>query len=170
MNGENLFEPNKIRTFTGKYINPLDPDPELICIEDIAHALSHIPRFSGHTKYFHSVAEHSLFVWRWCSGLSKDEQLAALLHDASEAYLLDIPAPVKAQISGYKEAENRMMQIVADKFGFKYPLSKEIKEADMIALRWEWEHDVLGSEFTKKGYSPKVARQMFHHRFNMLSK
>ncbi|MFC4230551.1 hypothetical protein ACFOW1_01525 [Parasediminibacterium paludis] len=59
---EDLYKPNCIRTYTGLYMNVFDPTPEMICIEDIAHALSHQCRFSGHTKQFYSVAQHSYHV------------------------------------------------------------------------------------------------------------
>lgn len=137
---ENLYEPNCIRTFTGKYINVFDPNPDLICIEDIAHGLSMQCRFGGHTTHFYSVAQHSIEVSLMCS---EPHELAGLLHDASEAYLLDIPRPIKKQLSGYKEVEGRLMKVIAEKFGFEYPLHKEVKRCDELALKDEWENIVL---------------------------
>jgi hypothetical protein len=132
---ENLYTPNYIRTFTGIYMNVFEPTPEMICIEDIAHALSHQCRFGGHLPEFYSVAEHS---W-YCSKLVKPEhQLAALLHDASEAYLLDVPRPIKQCLTNYKEIEHGLMLAIAEKFGFEYPLHNDVKSADEIALVNEW--------------------------------
>jgi len=90
---ENLFTPNCIRTFTGKYVNVFEPTLEMICIEDIAHALSMQCRFGGHLPYFYSVAQHSIN----CSFLVDTPclKLEVLMHDASEAYLLGIPSPIK---------------------------------------------------------------------------
>lgn len=136
---ENLYHPDSIRTFTGKYVNPLNPDPDTICIEDIAHALSQICRFGGHTQFFYSVAEHSLDV----ASRVKIYKLTALLHDASEAYLCDIPSPVKKQIPGYAEAEDRLMKVIADKFGLLWPVPDFIKAADKAALEEEWQSLVL---------------------------
>ena len=165
---ENLFEPNKIRTFTGKYINPFDPDKALICIEDIAHCLAHQCRFGGHTNFFYSVAQHSLDVF-WEVGICNPElRLAALLHDASEAYLLDIPAPVKSQIPGYKEAEDRLMRVIADKFGFEYPLPALVKDADQSRLVWEWKNTVLSHRGFYLNMTTQTAEDIFLKTFYYL--
>lgn len=141
---ENLYTPNCIRTVSGIYMNVFDPTPEMICIEDIAHSLSMQCRFGGHLPRFYSVAQHSLY----CSYLVDDEKLklAALLHDASEAYLLDIPKPIKGGLSNYKEIEDNLMRLIADKFGFEYPLHPDIKRADEQMLEAEWYHLMLGND------------------------
>lgn len=86
-----------ITTFTGRRVDPLALQPSDVCIEDVAHALSLKCRFSGHASHFYSVAEHSLLVadivQRWGGGAF--DCLAALLHDAAEAYLPDIATPLK---------------------------------------------------------------------------
>lgn len=134
---ENLYS-NCIRTYTGKYLDVFNPDPEMICIEDIAHALSHTARFSGHLTKFYSVAAHSV----WCAKFVKRDEfkLAALLHDASEAYLTDVPRPIKKQLPQYKVIEDNLMRVIADKFGFEYPLHPFVKEIDNMALQWEWDN------------------------------
>lgn len=129
------IEPGIIRTFTGIYINVFNPKPEDICIEDIAHALSNLCRFSGHTVQFYSVAEHSIRV---AELVEPQHKLAALLHDASEAYLLDIPTPIKSLFPEYSKAENKLMEVIAEKFGFEYPLPAEVKLADKAMLEFEW--------------------------------
>lgn len=141
---ENLFTPNCIRTVSGIYVNVFEPTPEMICIEDIAHALSNQCRFGGHLPSFYSVAQHSLN----CSYLVEDKKLklAALLHDASEAYLLDIPSPVKKGLSNYKEIEDRLMKVIADKFGFAYPLHPDVKKVDELMLHVEWDSLMLQKE------------------------
>lgn len=137
---ENLYTPNCIRTFSGLYVNVFEPTPEMICIEDIAHALSHQCRFGGHLPMFYSVAEHSVL----CSVASKKEnQFAALMHDASEAYLLDIPSPIKSGLKNYKELETGLMNVIAKKFGFEWPMNKEVVEIDKMMLEAEWEHIML---------------------------
>jgi uncharacterized protein len=85
---------------------PLDqPAPHHIRLGDIAHALARIPRFNGHTTAQWSVADHSLLVLELLpAGLPADIMLAALLHDAHEAYLGDITSPVAAAIRAGRDA------------------------------------------------------------------
>lgn len=134
---ENLFTPNCIRTVSGIYINVFEPTPEMICIEDIAHALSYQCRFGGHLPKFYSVAQHSLN----CSYLIDEPhlKLEALLHDASEAYLLDIPSLIKKNLTNYKEIEDRLMMVIFEKFGLTYPIHERVKEVDAIMLQLEWD-------------------------------
>ena len=105
---------SQIATYTGKMFDPLDPDPALIDIRDIAHALSLLCRANGHFPTFYSVAQHSLACCREARerGLSKRLQLACLLHDASEAYLSDVTRPVKAELPKYKEIEEPLQELL----------------------------------------------------------
>ena len=100
---------NCITTYTGRHIDPLHPDPDMICIEDIAHALSLICRGNGQVKTFFSVGQHCINCAReaLARGYSRRVAFACLLHDASECYLSDVPRPFKKTLSGYKEQENR---------------------------------------------------------------
>ena len=84
-----------IRTYTGKYINVFDPDPEMIDIEDIAHSLSNTCRWGGHCRKFYSVAQHSVMVVDWLPVSDSKLRLAGLMHDATEAYLTDLSKPIK---------------------------------------------------------------------------
>lgn len=140
---ENLFTPDCIRTYTGLYMNVFDPTPEMICIEDIAHSLAFQCRFGGHLPEFYSVAQHSVYVCDIVEANPGEDsvRLQALLHDASEAYLLDIPSPIKHKLDDYRKIEQRLMVAIADKFGFPYPLHQSVKDADKDLLRIEW--DVL---------------------------
>lgn len=158
---ENLYTPNCIRVFSGKYFNPIDPNPDLIDIEDIAHGLSMQCRFGGHTTVFYSVAEHCINV---CQMVAPGHELAGLLHDASEAYLLDVPRPIKGNLVGYKDIEDKLMRIIAEKFGFRYPLHREVKQCDEIALKDEWESVVLKKPLTRK-LSPQDAKHLFLELF-----
>jgi uncharacterized protein len=133
---ENLYTPKSIRTYSGKYVNVFDPNPEDILIEDIAHSLSNQCRFTGHVPHFYSVAQHSLIVAK----MATDEyKLAALLHDASEAYLVDLPSPIKREIPEFKQIEERLLKVIAEKFGFEYPLPDEVHRLDKLVLEREWE-------------------------------
>ncbi len=66
------------------------------------------------------------------------------MHDASEAYLLDIPRPIKNKLSNYKEIEDNLMSLIASKFGFEYPLFPEVKAIDDLMLQREWDQLMLG--------------------------
>jgi hypothetical protein len=125
MNPEDAY----ITTFTGKQFHFLDPQPDQICIEDIAHQLSGEPRFNHSTTAFYSVAEHSVFV-ALCAPVQ--HRVAALLHDAAEAYFKDIARPLKylPQMAGYRELIAKTEAVIAAKFGFTYPLDPIIKELD----------------------------------------
>lgn len=109
---------SEILTFTGKMFDPIHPNPELIDIRDIAHALSFLCRANGHFRTFHSVAQHSLecYAEAKARGCSKKIQLACLLHDGSEAYLSDVTRPVKAVIPVYLEYEEPLQNAIWDKW------------------------------------------------------
>lgn len=112
--------------------------PQMINIADIARALSRIPRFLGHTKHFYSVATHSMFVARQ---VPEQYALEGLLHDAAEAYIGDMPAPLKRflQASGntaYKDLETKIEVAIAEAFELDDgPVARDtVKYADQRAL------------------------------------
>ena len=120
---ENLHAVRSIRTISGQYVNVFEPNPDTLLITDIAHALGNQCRFGGHLPRFYSVAQHSLL----CYLIAKEEEkYDALMHDASEAYLLDMPKPIKVEITQYNEIEDNLMNVLAKKFGFNYPKSEEV--------------------------------------------
>jgi hypothetical protein len=128
-----------ILTFSGVTFWPLDPRPEDIAIEDIAHALSNLCRFTGHTRRFYSVGEHSVRVSEALEGTGFE--LWGLLHDASEAYLGDVARPTKYAVDGfgdaYRAAEYRLHRCVADRFGLSFPEPAMVKAIDNRMLRAE---------------------------------
>jgi hypothetical protein len=132
-----------IGTFSGLRFWPLDPDPAKILIEDIAHALAHQCRFGGHAWKFYSVAEHSVRVSQLCL---PEHALWGLLHDASEAYLVDLPRPLKLlpEFAAYREAERRLQRAVAERFGLPEDQPASVTEADDTML-WIEAHSLLGS-------------------------
>lgn len=123
-----------IQTFTGRRFNPLAPDPAAIDVADIAHALSQLCRFGGHCRTFYCVADHSLRVSRL---LPPGSALAGLLHDAAEAYVADLPRPVKRQVNGYAEVEDRVLAAVCERFSLPWPLPQEVWDADDVMLATE---------------------------------
>lgn len=165
-NFDNLYQGNHIRTFSGIYINVFDPTPDMISIEDIAHSLSHQCRFAGHLPFFYSVAQHSFY----CSELVPPEDaLQALMHDASEAYLMDIPKPIKNRLPDYQKIEDELMKVIAKKFNFPYPLTKKVKLADEIMLEKEWDQLMLGNNFLEiECWDSNKAKIKFIEKFNIL--
>jgi len=119
-------------TYTGVKFWAIDPIPEEINILDIAHALSQICRFNGHCNKFYSVAQHSVLAAEEAYKMGYDimVQFTALMHDASEAYLCDIPRPIKPSLSNYKGIEENLMRCIFDKFiinvSYEDPRIKEI--------------------------------------------
>lgn len=130
-----------IETFTGKRFRPLFPSADSVDIRDIAHHLSNQCRFSGAVRKHYSVAEHSVRV----SELLEDTkaclevQLWGLLHDASEAYLVDIPSPLKItpMFRGYRLAERDLMQVICETFGLAIKQPASVGMADQILLATE---------------------------------
>lgn len=112
-----------IATYSGIKFYPLDPYPEDIKIEDIAHALSLICRYNGQCKYFYSVGQHSLNVYNYLAMLYPTDytlQLVGLLHDASEAYISDICRPTKSCLTNYKAIESCVQSAVLVAFGLNF--------------------------------------------------
>lgn len=130
-----------IETRSGIGFCPLEPRIADINIRDIAHALSHQCRFSGHTREHYSVAEHSVRVSELLEtwGESPIVQLWGLLHDASEAYLVDLPQPLKAdpRMHFYVEAEKSLMFAVCIRFGLPTTEPPAVRIADAKLLATE---------------------------------
>lgn len=120
-----------INVFSGNYFYPLEPLPEEIHIEDIAHALSLVRRFNGHTRVGYSVGQHSLLASQI---VPPQDALWGLLHDASEAYISDVSRPVKPHIVNYREIEDRLMRCVAERFDLPWPMPPSIKWADDVLV------------------------------------
>lgn len=160
-----------IRTFTGNWINVFDPKEDQINIEDIAHALSNLCRYGGHTRCFYSVAQHSVHCAELLRNTSIQLQFDALMHDSSEAYLMDFPRPIKLKMAEYKIIEDGLMKVIAKKFGVQYPFNEKhgfspvVKEADEMMLNLEWESLMMGQHNNVKPVSPEKAKDRFLNRF-----
>ncbi|ECG8590445.1 HD family hydrolase [Salmonella enterica subsp. salamae] len=123
-----------IQTLSGKKFNYLTSTIDDIDIEDIANSLSNICRFAGHIPEFYSVAQHSV----QCSKLVPPEfALEALLHDAAEAYVQDIPSPLKRLLADYQRIEERVDSLVRIKFKLPEMQSSIVKYADLVMLATE---------------------------------
>lgn len=129
-----MSEYGYLQTYSGKKISVpieedsnLERDKELFLIEDIAHALSNTCRFGGHAHKFYSVAEHSVRV---SHVVPEEYALEALLHDMAEAYIGDMPSPLKAFLPEFKHMEDRLYRRMAPVFGVPPVISHEVKDAD----------------------------------------
>lgn len=127
-----------IQTYTGKAFDPFNPDPAKINIEDIAHSLANQCRFNGHTRQFYSVAQHCVEV---ASRVRPEQQALALLHDASEAYLSDLPTPIKykPEFEFYRKAEELLQDTIYERFkvlSFRKDVD-EVKRMDKQVLLME---------------------------------
>jgi 5'-deoxynucleotidase YfbR-like HD superfamily hydrolase len=189
------------QTVSGIFIEPCNPDPVDIIITDIGHCLALANRWAGNTQYLidlpeigveagdpfvYTVAQHSCIVHDIIVRLHGSvPAFYALMHDASEAYLMDIPRPIKPELTNYYEIEARLMAVILDKFGVT--LNDEIKklvvEIDNAMIFWERDAIVgtpvapYGNEFQHPGgtiynevpnfrsWSPKRAKAEFLMRF-----
>lgn len=185
MNKENGNETdNWMQTYTGKKFYPLKPEKSKFCIEDIAHALSNICRFTGHCREFFSVAQHSVLV---SQTIPSEYALLGLLHDASEAYLTDVARPIKQlpALSKYRILEDRIQKLIYKTFGVngcnEYDGVVELKIFDNLILRNEakclnllksdWKHYELRDLKLKiKPLLPKKAERAFLSRYSELKK
>lgn len=120
-----------MQTATGRKYWPCDPKPDEVFIEDIAHSLSLQCRYAGHVLRFYSVAEHSVLIARHLAAKHAPEvALAGLLHDAPEAYCVDVPRPLKPYLANYKDIEARNWAAIATRFRLPEALPTEVHEAD----------------------------------------
>ena len=134
-----------ITTYTGKHFNPTQPNPDLISIQDIAHALSLICRGNGHVQTFWSVGQHCICCAKEAAarGLSNRMVLACLLHDASECYMSDVPTPFKKELPEYQEQEEHLLRMIYEKFLGSTLTSGEqaqLKEIDHAMLLYDLEN------------------------------
>lgn len=125
-------------------------------LEQVANALGNINRFGGNTIRPYSVAEHSIRV---ASLVPRSMQLQALLHDASEAFMGDIKAPIKCQINELNQIEHGLNVWLRGELGVDLVnLPQEVYDADLIMCETELRDLVqyVGPNVT--GFSPLEAR------------
>ena len=170
-----------IQTYTGKKFFPLDPREEDVDIIDIAHALSNQCRYTGHTREFYSIAQHSVLVSYTCDSV---DAFYGLLHDSAEAYICDLARPVKHSESMrlYRDAEKKLLKVILGKYGLngdKIPVS--VKIADNMVLMAErrdlmpppsepWlteRFDAIKEKIVP--WRPNIAEVTFMNRFNALN-
>jgi len=164
-----------IQTWSGLRFSPLDPQRYGITIGDIAHALAYTCRFGGHCSRYYSVAEHSVYVSHHVpEGLA----LTGLLHDAAEAYLGDVPRPLKPMWRNYKTIERKVLQAICVRFSAEYP-DERVKRIDNAILATE-AHVLMGQglsgwhlpenplEISIAGWGPEEAERRFLERYHQI--
>jgi 5'-deoxynucleotidase YfbR-like HD superfamily hydrolase len=170
----------EILLISGSYFNFLKPEECDFTIEDIAHGLSNVCRFAGHSRTFYSVAQHSVLV---STIVPRNLALIGLMHDASEAFLGDVTSPLKQLLPEYKAIERRVERAIFERFNVPSPLPAEVKRADLVALATEQrdlmvEHDrarwtaTVGFEALPSRVVPLTcadAKRAFLHRYLVLT-
>ncbi|MEW5737897.1 MAG: hypothetical protein AB1938_03165 [Myxococcota bacterium] len=174
----------KIQTASGRWVDPLAPEPESLVIEDVAHALSQLARFGGHARlsdegYSWTVALHSVEVARRLerAGHAREVVRCGLMHDATEAYLVDVPRPVKKRLTDYLALEDALWRAVARRFSLPEAIPPAVHEADTQQLHVEALHFMrdwdapasLRAEPRPRVLSPLDARALFLSEFARLS-
>jgi hypothetical protein len=168
-----------MQTFTGRAFYPMAPQVGDVDQVDVAHALSLICRYGGHVKVFYSVAEHCVLM---SYAVAPENALWALLHDATEAYLGDMVRPLKRMMPAYRDAENRLSDVIADRFGISRICPDEVKLADLRILHDE--RDVLMTDPPQSwaaldgvrplgvqvtGWAPEYAERQYLDRLHALT-
>lgn len=160
-----LMSSGRIRTFTGKMVDLVNPTEPMIDIRDIAHALSRICRFGGHIDSFYSVAQHSIV----CSNRVPQElALCGLLHDATEAYIGDMVRPLKylPQMAFFRDTEQKIWEVIARRWGLPDHIPDAVKKVD-DDLCWE-EGQRRNREYARSLVNQDVIERMFLERFSEL--
>ena len=167
-----------IRTYGGNLFDFAHPEKSIISITDIAHSLSLLCRFAGHCRVFYSVSEHSIRVSHACP---KEHALWGLMHDASEAFAVDVPRPLKhlVNMEAYRAHEKRIQRAICAKFGMLPVEPIAVKEADNVLLATE-QRDLLKNSANDifstplktqiRPWSSKKAERVFLNRFAELTK
>ncbi len=160
-----------IRTYTGAQFWPLDARIDEIDIRDIAHALSMLCRYGGHCLRFYSVAEHCVLMAR---ALPARYRFAALMHDAAEGYLVDLPRPIKRNMPDYAKFEGPLLSAIFERFGIP-ELPSAVLAADSRILVDEQDQNMNGWVTGTDGliplgvklqfWAPEVAEQQFLDAF-----
>lgn len=142
-----------IQTYSGQRFYVLDPHPDDVNIEDIAHSLSNLARFTGHGERFYSVGEHSIHCAKIARKMyfSPLQQLYCLLHDASESIVNDVARPLKQYLKEYKEAEDKIMKVIWEALGLPEPTELDyylVKLVDNTMLEHEIDQLMKRKDFT----------------------
>ena len=164
----------RIATHIGGYVNLVYPEPDSIHIEDIAHALALINRYTGHSPFPYSVAQHSVL----CSLVAPTGlEFQTLMHDAQEAYVGDMSSPLKQLLPEYQVIEWKLEEVLRKKFGLPIKLDPRVKEVDTrmlvteakaMGFKWWNEFDVEPYVLAIEPWTWRQAKAKFLDRFEKL--
>lgn len=172
MNHENTGYARTILTADGDYFDFLYPDPAVITLNVIARGLANTCRFAGQCPRFYSVAEHSVLVSRI---VPPEFAVQGLLHDAAEAFIGDMPKPLKVMLPDYQRFEAIAESVIFSKWGFSQ-LDPAVKHADKVMLKteqhqlmnnrheWKYTADVEPVDMEIIGFLPEGAYDLFLDR------
>lgn len=163
-----------ITTYTGVGANLAEPETIDFRIEDIAHALAHMCRFSGHTREFYSVAQHCV---EGSYLIAKPYCLDFLMHDAHEAYVADVAAPLKKLLPDYRALEHRVESALRAWVGLVSFATTAVRTVDLWMLEIE-QRNLMKPPYAQSGvprqyadrtiapWSPEVAKAEFLRHFD----
>lgn len=120
-----------ILTRSGQKFDLANPTAAMVHPADLAHSLAHLPRFNGHTHEHYSVAQH---CYAASTMVPTEHALAALLHDAAEAYIGDMVRPLKQLLPEYSAIEASIWQAICERFDLEPELPACVKHIDMVLL------------------------------------
>lgn len=163
-----------ILTASGAHFDLADPQPDMINVLDIAQGLANECRYAGQCRWFYSVAQHATLASQI---VDREFALEALLHDAAEAYIKDIPRPLKLLLPDYRAIERRVDAAIRHAFALPERMSDPVKKADLILLaterrdlmipdatEWEILRDIAPLDKRIRAQPPRVAESHFVRR------
>jgi hypothetical protein len=175
---QSIAADHRIMLHSGRLFDLVNPEASELTVEDIAHGLAHTCRYAGQCDGFFSVAEHSVLV----SQAVSHAKLAALFHDAAEAFIGDMSGPLKRLLPDYRAIEKKIAQAIFMRLGIEWPVPFEVKRADysvmaaeqlvlMPAGTNEWLHEmsVVPAAVEIRRLDPKSAKALFLDRYAELA-
>jgi hypothetical protein len=156
-----------------------EPETQRFDVVVIAHALSKICRFTGHISgtSIYSVAQHSVLVSYM---VPVEDALDGLLHDAHEAYVGDMSAPLKLLCPDYCRVERRVEVACRRSFGLADTKSEAVAEADKHMFKSEYAAYLTSEVGIQVGrryglnsiraWLPEIAKSRFLERFEELAR
>ena len=158
--------PHAILVHSGVLFDVFNPIAENLRIIDMAHGLSNLCRYGGHSPKFYSVAQHSVMCSHYTG--TPQEQLEFLMHDTSEAYLIDLPRPIKRKLIEYIKIEDNLLEVIFNHFKLTFPLTDKVHQVDDAMLHYEYNAFYTNIDDSFEFWTPEYAKSQFLARYNEL--